>query len=162
MKLLVFLAVSFVCTVSLETVCEEGDESCVVNPDCPEKFPNCTSCEDVDKSCKAYEKDGDCHRSPGWMVKNCGKSCKNCHLQDWHSRCQWLFKRSLKKKSFENGKINPFFESLVKKIQGMDYNQFEVTILHKDPWVLQIDNFFTDLEAFQILQNAPAYEPSKV
>ncbi|ETO23613.1 hypothetical protein RFI_13566 [Reticulomyxa filosa] len=46
------------------------------------------NCEDRHEPCAELVRMGECEKNPAWMIFNCGKSCRYCHLQDQNIRCQ--------------------------------------------------------------------------
>ena len=63
------------------------DLSSIDTSQCPELFPNCTACRDINDNCAFFERRGECSLHPGWMVMNCGQTCKLCHMHDYYTRC---------------------------------------------------------------------------
>lgn len=49
------------------------------------------NCVDRHHNCAVFERQGECHKNPGWMIVNCAKSCNACHLRDAKVRCQRFF-----------------------------------------------------------------------
>ena len=44
-------------------------------------------CKDRYPECKQYAKQGECTKTPGWMIMNCPNSCKSCAMRDPKLRC---------------------------------------------------------------------------
>ena len=136
---------------------------------CPKKYPNCEACEDKLASCKQWKQYGECDRHPGYMVINCAKSCKYCHLQsDYNLRCPMNANYMAQTRVFPNaGDLNKMFENIVTqynthKNQTEDDGQIEwdLEILSTSPWILKFDNFFTEQEAKGIIEAAGKFERS--
>jgi hypothetical protein len=53
------------------------------------KISGQTTCEDRDSNCPSFlsQPGGGCDNRPEWMLVNCAKSCKSCHLTDPFIRC---------------------------------------------------------------------------
>lgn len=58
------------------------------------------SCQDSNKYCATWARDGECQANPGWMLKNCPVSCKECKNKcaDHEVYCnEWKAKGECKK-----------------------------------------------------------------
>ena len=136
---------------------------------CPHKYPNCEDCKDKSKMCPQWIRAGECKKHPGYMVLNCAKSCKYCHLQsDYQLRCPMNEEYMKRVRSFkEPGDLNKMFERIV-TLYNSHKNQTEddgvipwdLEILSDDPWILRFDNFFTEEEANGIIDAAGTFERS--
>jgi len=138
-------------------------------PGCPSKYPNCQKCIDKSKMCPQWIKAGECKKHPGYMVLNCAKSCKYCHLQsDYELRCPMNEEYMKRVRSLKNpGDLNAMFERIV-HLYNAHKNETEddgvipwdLEILSSDPWILRFDNFFTEEEAQGIIDAAGTFERS--
>jgi hypothetical protein len=43
---------------------------------CKDASNNTTTCVDTNQNCAAWASRGECQKNPGYMLKNCCKSCK--------------------------------------------------------------------------------------
>ena len=155
------------CPVSCDS-CDDLDWSSD-KPGCPKKYPSCQDCVDKSKMCPNWIKVGECKKHPGYMVLNCAKSCKYCHLEsDYQLRCPMNEEYMKRVRSFKNpGDLNAMFERIV-SLYNAHKNQTEddglipwdLEILSHDPWILRFDNFFTEEEAHGIIDAAGTFERS--
>eukprot|EP01083_Nonionella_stella_P202779 740500_1 len=140
-----------------------------LKPGCPLAYPTCQNCKNKLQQCTQWYKMGECMKHPGYMVINCAKTCKYCHLQSNYSlRCpkneQYMSQTRVFKKP---GDLNAMFENII-SYYNMHKNQTEndgtiewdLQILSSDPWVLKFDNFFTEIEAKGIIDAAGTFERS--
>lgn len=64
------------------TYCQKSCNSCPnpgeVVPTTTTEAPNPSSCQDTDKYCNYWAKNGECAKNPKYMNKYCPKACKVC------------------------------------------------------------------------------------
>eukprot|EP01083_Nonionella_stella_P016195 45293_1 len=155
------------CPISCDS-CEDREWN-AQSPGCPHKYPACEDCQDKLKECKYWKNAGECLRHPGYMVINCARTCKYCHLQSNYAlRCpmneEYMRQTRVLPKP---GDLNQMFENIVSHY-NMHKNQTEddgviewdLEILSHDPWILRFDNFFTEDEANGIIEAAGKFERS--
>ena len=138
-------------------------------PGCPNKYPTCEDCKDKLAQCKHWKSVGECMRHPGYMVINCAKTCKYCHLQsDYSLRCPMNKDYMSQTRVFPKpGDLNTMFENIITlynshKNQTEDDGEitWDLEILSRDPWILRFDNFFDQKEADGIIGAAGKFERS--
>lgn len=96
-------------------------------------------CVDRYDECVAFRDQGECVNTPGWMIINCPKSCKSCHLRDPTLRCDKKFLNISLEPAYVPGDMNSMFNTLIEK-HG---NKYGVEILSTEPWVVTFENFLT-------------------
>ena len=127
-----------------DVVCPPGDKICEMNSKLPQ-FANAEGkpraaekvCEDRHDQCKGFQKAGECDKNPGWMIVNCPKSCKACHLRDPAVRCPRNVLNMTQEPIYQPGDMNAMFARIVERF-GSTY---EVNVLSRDPWIVTLDNF---------------------
>lgn len=97
--------------------------------------------------CLEYlREDGGCTSQPGWIF-NCPKTLQLC-LLDLKVRCN---RNNLNLMSalpiYSPGDMNAMFESIEKKFSL----KYHINILSRDPWIISLDNFVTDVEIRALL-----------
>ena len=118
------------------------------------------ACIDRHEECKAFKKNGECTKNPGWMIVNCPKSCNSinnaCKLRDPKVRCARTSLNISTDPIYRPGDMNSMFRSLKRRF-GDRYN---VQILSEDPWVVSFENFVSDDEADALFHAIPKFERS--
>jgi len=130
---------------------------------CPKKYPTCQDCKDSSPHCAFWSTNGQCKSHPGYMVINCPKSCKYCHLQSNYSlRCPMSDAYMADYRAFRGpGDLNRFFESIVSYYEWQKNSvSWKLEILSRDPWILLFDDFFDEVEARGIIDAAGEFERS--
>jgi len=106
-----------------------------------------SNCSNVrkDEDCEFWHNENECDRNTGFMSMNCAKTCGFCHMIDPKIRC----KRSPKAKPAisKPGEINALFERIVN-----NFPQYNPQILSGDPWVITLENVFTEEEANRLIE----------
>lgn len=87
------------------------------------------------------------------MVLNCPKTCSTCHLRDPKVRCSTSFLNISSEPILQSGSIDTKFQ-----IVG---SQHGAKVLSADPWVIEVDNFLTEIEVDNILQLVTRWDQSK-
>lgn len=127
-----------------DVLCPPGDKICEMNSKLPQ-FANAEGkprvaekvCEDRHAQCRGFQKVGECDKNPGWMIVNCPKSCKACHLRDPAVRCPRNVLNMTQEPIYQPGDMNAMFERIVDRFGA----KYEVNILSRDPWIVTFDNF---------------------
>jgi len=151
------------CALSCDS-CDDLDYT-ELSQGCPNKYPSCEDCKDVLQECARWKEYGECTKHPGYMVLNCAKTCKYCHLQSNYSlRCPTNAEYMKQTCAFpEAGDLNKMFANIVsyyeqhKSAGDIDW---DLEILSRDPWILKFDNFFDQQEADGIIEAAGTFERS--
>ena len=127
-----------------DDLCPPGDKICEMNSKLPqfanaEGKPRATEkvCEDRHDQCKGFHSLGECDKNPGWMIVNCPKSCKACHLRDPAVRCPRHVLNMTQEPIYQPGDMNAMFERIVDRFGS----KYEVNVLSKEPWIVTLDNF---------------------
>ena len=146
-------------TGSLSTLCfaenveisTTGDSnSNIIN--IPEIPPDC---KDLYQFCPQYASQGHCKLNVGWMVMNCPRSCDLCHLRDPTVRCTRKFLNMSSEASYQPGDMNTMFDAL-----ESEYSQYGVEILSRDPWVVQFNNFISEIESKTLINKQTHWQRS--
>ena len=107
------------------------------------------NCNDRHLQCKSFANDGHCVHSPGWMIVNCPKSCDACHLREHSIRCKRERLNISSIPAIQPNQLNSYLDSLEEDL----FNDYDVTYLHRDPHIIQIEDFITKDEARKLLSN---------
>lgn len=109
---------------------------------------NSSPCVDYNPKCPQLVRQGECSRSPGWMIYYCSKSCNTCHLRNASSRCLRSFLNISNVPVYAPGELNTMFEQTIERFGG----KYDVTIHSDSPWVVTFDNFLTDNESASMIK----------
>ncbi len=105
---------------------------------------------DRHENCVEYAGWGECEKNPGWMIVNCALSCNACDLRDPKRRCNKKFLNISEESIIAPGQLNQIFERIEENAGG----KFgAVTVLSRDPWVVTIDDFFSDKQAAALVKS---------
>jgi hypothetical protein len=105
------------------------------------------------QKCKRHADRGECKTSPGSMIMDCAKTCDACKLQDPGERCKWDTMTSSMsavqshEAAYLEGGLDTMFQAIV-----ADFPEYSPKVLHRDPWVVQLDNFTTPAEGKSLLK----------
>lgn len=114
-------------------------------------------CEDrYSNECPYFASQGECEKNPGWMIMFCSKSCKSCHLRDHKVRCDRHRLDMDPNPIYKPGDMNAMFESIYDRY----HNDYEVKIWSRDPWLITIDNFFTNQQMKTLISMVDKWERS--
>lgn len=124
----------------------------------PEGKPRETDRECVDRhdTCKQFHAQGECHKNPGWMIMNCPKVCKSCHLRDPTLRCDRANLNMSLTPAYAPGDMDAMFEGLIEKYGDV----YDINILSTSPWVVTFDNFLTEAETSALINTNNKWERS--
>jgi len=100
-----------------------------------------TDCSDRHQQCIQFERQGECNNNPGWMIVNCPKSCKACHLRDAKVRCQRATLNISTEPIYKPGDLNWMFANIAE-----EFPHYGITVISQSPWIVTFDNFLTDEE----------------
>eukprot|EP00607_Mallomonas_marina_P000415 CAMPEP_0182437728 /NCGR_PEP_ID=MMETSP1167-20130531/85244_1 /TAXON_ID=2988 /ORGANISM="Mallomonas Sp, Strain CCMP3275" /LENGTH=418 /DNA_ID=CAMNT_0024630751 /DNA_START=102 /DNA_END=1359 /DNA_ORIENTATION=+ len=114
------------------------------------------ACTDRHEQCKAFARNGECQRNPGWMIINCGASCNNCHLRDPKIRCNRKALNISTEPVYMPGDMSAMFND-IERLYGDRYN---VTVHSRAPWVVTFDDFMTPEETTAIIGTVDKWERS--
>ena len=108
----------------------------------------CFLCQSVDchdhvEECRHWAAAGECANNENYMVSHCGFSCRTCFVNQT-AECR---RPVALPPVAVAGTIDETFEALV---QG----PLAPRVLHRDPWVLQFDDFMTSEEADELVAAA--------
>ena len=92
------------------------------------------SCVDKYESCDLWSKVGECSNNPSYMLQNCKKSCNVCNIT-----CNEQVKY------IENNFINKTVDRIKKYTNNVIFHK-------KEPLVVEINNFLTDVESNHIIK----------
>ncbi len=93
-----------------------------------------SACKDKFDECKDHT--DDCVNNPGFMAINCPKTCDACHLQNPKVRCNPHFLNISTEPILSAGAMDTMFSRLEE--------QLRYTVLSRDPWVVQVENFLSE------------------
>jgi len=105
-------------------------------------------CEDRDSRCTSFAgpNNEECHINPGWMIVNCPKTCDACDIRDPKVRCTFEYLNLTRVPSYQNGNLETgeagSLQKMFSSIEERFGDVYDITILSRDPWVVQFDNFF--------------------
>jgi prolyl 4-hydroxylase len=99
-------------------------------------------CKDRHAQCVGFAKNDECVKNPGWMIVNCPRSCKACHLLDPKVRCDRRNLNMSTEPIYKPGDMLEMFQS----IEANFGDRYGVTVLSTDPYIVTFDNFLTDTE----------------
>ncbi|KAH9259126.1 hypothetical protein BASA81_002746 [Batrachochytrium salamandrivorans] len=99
-------------------------------------------------TCRQRQQAGECERNPGWMIVMCAATCNACDLLPQKSRCRPEVFNDTNYR-YENalefpGDLNRKFENILKTYTN-------TTVLSRDPYVLQLHNFVSEVERATLL-----------
>ncbi len=109
-----------------------------------------SKCTDSFDECKDHT--DDCSEHPGFMVLNCPVTCGTCHLRSAAVRCSPSFLNISSEPVLKTHEMNSMFSRL------STTDQF--TVISREPWVLQIDNFLSDSLVDELLSQVSDWERS--
>jgi len=89
---------------------------------------------------------GDCDVAPGWMTVMCAAACNRCELLDPKKRCTEENMGVKLVDAYGPGDLNKMFEELAAR------KDLNVTVLHKDPWMILVRNFIPESEGEMLLK----------
>lgn len=112
------------------------------NPEGKPPDVSLAECKDRHPECKAFKRNGECKKNPGWMTVNCAASCLHCHLLDPAIRCNRTSLGVKLEPAYKPNDMNAMFEGLVEKYQS----KYGVTVVSTSPWIVTFDNFISDDE----------------
>ena len=113
-------------------------------------------CIDRHQQCENFARNGECKKNPGWMIVNCARSCKSCHLRDPKVRCTREFLAMDPYPVYKPGDMNRMFESITSKYG----NKYNISILSTEPWVVVFENFLSDQEINALITTQRKWERS--
>lgn len=110
--------------------------------------------------CKTNAANGECDRSPGWMIVHCPRSCNACELQDHNLRCKRENLDMDPEPVWQPGDLDELFQSLPKQ-----FPEFNPTVLSSPDnggaWLMRFDNFIKPEEAARLIEiNKQKFEKS--
>ena len=97
-----------------------------------------------DHDCSYWAKNNACEETPGFMIFSCPRSCGFCHLKDPDIRCR---RHPDAKPAVGPGDVNKMFERLL-----TDFPQYTPTVLSRDPWLVVLNDVFTDEECEEMIR----------
>ena len=109
-----------------------------------------STCKDKFDECKEHT--DDCVNNPGFMAINCPKTCSTCHLRNPKVRCNPSFLNISTEPVLSAGAMDTMFTRLEE--------QCSYTVLSRDPWVVQIENFLSEDVVDTLLQQVTEWEQS--
>jgi len=124
------LAMLFLTTAGEEATCEDND-------------PARTACDDVNDSCPHWASIGECEANKGYMVVECARSCRTCHLRDPKVRCK---RDPDEPAAMANGTLDSVFRRAV-----AEWPSLQPRVLSEDPWVIVFDAFLSPEEVADLL-----------
>lgn len=142
---LLFISIYSICSAEIVETSATGDTKGKMPPDC----------KDFYQFCQEYAAQGHCELNVGWMIMNCPRSCSLCHLRDPSVRCTRNFLNMTETASYQPGDMNAMFEALER-----DYGDYGVEVLSRDPWIVQFNNFVSDLEANALIETQTHWQRS--
>jgi prolyl 4-hydroxylase len=111
------------------------------------------ACRDTKKAsgrpfdCNQWAKMGHCDSNPGWMIMNCPTACKACHLKkNPKIRCDRERMGISTTPAYAPGDMNKMFENIF-----TNYKQYSPVAVHRDPWVVTLDDVIKDDEIDALL-----------
>jgi prolyl 4-hydroxylase len=93
----------------------------------------------------------------GWMIINCAFGCNACHLRDARARCSRERLNTTNTNALVPGQLNAIFERIE---QNQDHQFGDITVLSRDPWIIEFANFVPNKEAQALLSTVHEWERS--
>lgn len=116
-----------------------------------DKYFNCD--DDPSRFCSEFVRRHGCYENPGYSAVFCPSTCGMCDLRNYTKRCDANRIGYNLTNVWESGDMSKMFENI----------NVPHTVLSYDPYVVQIDNVFTEEEAHQIIkigERYGGYQPS--
>ena len=101
------------------------------------------ACRDDVEDCKPWATAGECAQNEAYMVSACSFSCRTCFINQT-AACR---RDQDSVAAAVAGTIDETFEELIS-------GPLQARVLHRDPWVLEIDSFLSDEEADRLVAAA--------
>lgn len=116
-------------------------------------LPNCRACTRAIRAARVPAGEA----NPGYMIIECAKACRTCHLRDPKVRCK---RNASEPQMLPPHAMGAMFRALEGGSLGAEYGP--VRALSRSPWVVTLDNFLTHAEADAVLAlvEEAAYERS--
>uniref|UniRef100_A0A7S4WDZ4 Fe2OG dioxygenase domain-containing protein n=1 Tax=Alexandrium monilatum TaxID=311494 RepID=A0A7S4WDZ4_9DINO len=135
------------------TNCEGWAEAgeCIKNPEymatgcCVSCRKVAAHCEDHEQECSNWAASGECRRNIDYMVPACPLSCRVCHVH-FRPDCR---RPPGTPEVVQSGTVDKTFQRVL-----TDFPQYRPQVLHRDPWVLQLEGFLQLWEADRLVQHA--------
>lgn len=89
----------------------------------------------------------------GWMIVNCAKSCKMCHMRDARIRCNRERLGIDMNPIYQPGDMDVMFRNITRRFA----HKYDITILSESPWVVTFDNFLSDSEMNALITTQPSF-----
>lgn len=117
-------------------------------------------CMDRHPQCKAFYRQGECDRNPGWMIVNCPKSCDRvnnaCRLRDPQVRCTREALNISTDPVYHPGDMHNMFSNIIPRFG----HRYEIKQVSNDPYVFIFENFVSDDEADALIKSVSYWERS--
>lgn len=117
---------------------------------CPDDHQNCRDCSDSNNGCLGWALSGECTNNPIFMIIECAYSCATCHMRDPKVRCM---RGPAETPPVLAGGPEDGINELFKRAISERWDVYEPTILSREPWVVQYENFLS-LDEVDALQAA--------
>ena len=160
------LAAYAACDPSSET-CEQpsssADGTCADGSTCraapAADDPAHTACENTNPDCERWAGVGECDANPGFMIVECAKSCRTCHLRDPKVRC---VRDPTEVPALRGAAAGDGIAAAMEWATSDTWAAYSPTVLSRDPWVVQFEDFLSADEVQALLEagSGKAYERS--
>ena len=118
-------------------------------------------CKDRYPQCSNYERHGECHKNPGWMIMFCPRSCNACELRDPKIRCDRARLNITTTPVYAPGDMNLMFENILDEFRDYGPEVLSSPAAGKEkPWVVTFENFLSDQEIDALISTNNNFERS--
>ena len=102
---------------------------------------------------------GECDANPGFMIVECAKSCRTCHLRDPKVRC---VRDPTEVPALRGAAAGDGIAAAMEWATSDTWAAYSPTVLSRDPWVVQFEDFLSADEVQALLEagSGKAYERS--
>ncbi|KAG8466974.1 hypothetical protein KFE25_008353 [Diacronema lutheri] len=99
-------------------------------------------CKDEHADCASWAAAGECGKNAAYMTSSCPVSCRSCEAQ--RRACERVeSSRAIRR---EPGGLDALFERAL-----ADFAAFSPRVLHREPWVVEFDDFVSEDEAAALI-----------
>mmetsp|Transcript_5103 Transcript_5103/g.13443 ORF Transcript_5103/g.13443 Transcript_5103/m.13443 type:complete len:401 (+) Transcript_5103:65-1267(+) len=114
---------------------------------CPAACQQCQSqkCHDLNARCGEWARSDECRKNHDYMLKECPFSCKVCGV-NFKSECR---RDPTMQPAAVAGTIDETF-----KLALQLHRKFQPRVLHREPWIIEFQNFLQPGEADHIIKTA--------
>ena len=141
------------CDPSSESCVAEGggDRTCADEVACSEGAAAAKpkGCADTNSNCVMWAGMGECKANPGFMIVECAHSCHTCHLRDPKVRC---VRNPSEQPALRGADHGDGIKAVMEWATSEAWASYSPTVLSRDPWVVQYEDFLSDDEVQGLLE----------